>query len=193
MKIDIELMQKKLLEAIDPNNDYTMDQFDAEFNGVGAQDYSQNKDMFKFPVSFVNKSNNQDPEYATEGSAGFDLRANEELVIEPGDYTMVSTGLFFELPPNLELQVRPRSGLAAKHGVTVLNTPGTVDSDYCGEVKVILINHGKSNFKIEIGDRIAQAVIATVTAKSMVKLNKVDQLNDDTERGTGGFGSTGVK
>lgn len=193
MKIDIELMQKKLLEAIDPNNDYTMDQFDAEFNGVGAQDYSQNKDMFKFPVSFVNKSNNQDPEYATEGSAGFDLRANEELVIEPGDYTMVSTGLFFELPPNLELQVRPRSGLAAKHGVTVLNTPGTVDSDYRGEVKVILINHGKSNFKIEIGDRIAQAVIATVTAKSMVKLNKVDQLNDDTERGTGGFGSTGVK
>lgn len=193
MKIDIEAMQKKLLEAIDPNIDYTMDQFDAEFNGVGAQDYSQNKDMFKFPVSFVNKSDNQDPEYATEGSAGFDLRANEELVIEPGDYTMVSTGLFFELPPNLELQVRPRSGLAAKHGVTVLNTPGTVDSDYRGEVKVILINHGKSNFKIEIGDRIAQAVIATVTAKSMVKLNKVDQLNDNTERGTGGFGSTGVK
>lgn len=193
MKIDIEVMQKKLLEAIDPNNDYTMDHFDAEFNGVGTQDYSQNKDMFKFPVSFVNKSNNQDPEYATEGSAGFDLRANEELVIEPGDYTMVSTGLFFELPPNLELQVRPRSGLAAKHGVTVLNTPGTVDSDYRGEVKVILINHGKSNFKIEVGDRIAQAVIATVTAKSMVKLNKVCQLNDNTERGTGGFGSTGVK
>ena len=191
--IDIKDMQSKLFAAIDANNEYTMEDFDREFKTKGLQIGDKHSDMFKFPVSYVNKSNNKDPEYATDGAAGFDLRANEELILEPGDYAMVSTGLFFELPPNLEIQVRPRSGLSAKYGVTVLNSPGTVDSDYRGEVKVMLINHGKSNFKIEVGDRIAQAVIATCTAKPMIKFNKVDKLNDNTERGTGGFGSTGVK
>ena len=154
--------------------------------------------MFKFPVKFVNKSNNPDPEYATEGSAGFDFRANLTEPLEiPGvksgnNIVMVPTGLYFELPPNLELQVRPRSGLAAKHGVTVLNSPGTVDSDYRGEVKVILINHKQETFMINQGDRIAQGVIANVTAKQMVNFIKTDQLSD-TDRGDNGFGSTGVK
>lgn len=190
MKINIEEMQSKLLEAINPNNpNYTMEMFEDEFNN----NYNINSENFKLDVSFVNESNNQNPEYATEGSAGFDLRANEELIIEPGDYAMVSTGLFFELPQTLEIQVRPRSGLAAKHGVTVLNSPGTVDSDYRGEVKVLLINHGKSNFKIEIGDRIAQAVISMVYGKNSINLKKVTKLNENTDRGTGGFGSTGIK
>jgi dUTP pyrophosphatase len=105
---------------------------------------------------------------------------------------MVSTGLFFEIPSNFEIQVRPRSGLAAKNGVTVLNTPGTIDSDYRGEIKVILINHGKQTFNIEPGDRIAQAVIAQ-TSTAYVKLNKVNQISDDTQRSSGGFGSTGIK
>ena len=96
------------------------------------------------------------------------------------------------LPSHLELQVRPRSGLAAKHGITVLNSPGTVDSDYRGEVKVILINHGKKTFVIENGERIAQGVLANVVGKMLVNFDKVDSLND-SERGNGGFGSTGIK
>ena len=147
-----------------------------------------------FPGSFckIVPDISQDPEYATEGSAGFDFRADlsEPIYLNPGEITMVPTGLYFELPSNLELQVRPRSGLAAKHGVTVLNTPGTVDSDYRGEVKVILINHGKNTFVIENGERIAQGVIANVVGKKLVSLTKTETLND-SERGEGGFGSTG--
>ena len=105
---------------------------------------------------------------------------------------MVPTGLYFELPEHLELQVRPRSGLAAKHGVTVLNSPGTVDSDYRGEVKVILINHGKDTFTIQNGERVAQGVLSNAIGKTLVNFDKVDSLNE-TNRGEGGFGSTGIK
>jgi dUTP pyrophosphatase len=99
--------------------------------------------------------------------------------------------LFFEIPENFEIQVRPRSGLAAKNGVTVLNTPGTVDSDYRGEIKIILINLGTEPFIINHGDRIAQGVVASVTAKNIINLNRVTEITENTERGTGGFGSTG--
>jgi len=105
---------------------------------------------------------------------------------------MAPTGLYFEIPEGFELQVRPRSGLSAKHGVTVLNSPGTVDSDYRGEVKVILINHGTKPFVIENGERIAQGVIGGVMGKKMITFQSVEELSD-TERGEGGFGSTGVK
>ena len=104
---------------------------------------------------------------------------------------MIPTGLFFEIPENFEIQVRPRSGLAVKNGITVLNTPGTIDADYRGEIKIILINLGKEDFMISHGDRIAQAVVAAVTAKNIINLTKVNEISTDTERGEGGFGSTG--
>ena len=130
------------------------------------------------------------PAYESEGAAGADLRAalpeDETLTIPPGGTAMVPTGLRVGLPQGTEMQVRPRSGLAAKHGVTVLNSPGTVDADYRGEVKVILVNHGAEPFEIARGDRIAQAVIAPVT-QARFALGKLDE----TARGTGGFGSTG--
>ena len=189
-----DIIQQKLLDAIDPTKDYTMDDFETEIQTMGNEAYNGHSEMFKFPIKFMNKSNNKDPEYATIGSAGFDFRANldNSITLEPGKITMVPTGLYFELPDNLELQVRPRSGLAAKYGITVLNSPGTVDSDYRGEVKFILINHGNESFVIENGERIAQGVIANVVGKMMINFDKSDSLND-SDRGEGGFGSTGVK
>jgi dUTP pyrophosphatase len=131
------------------------------------------------------------PAYETPGAAGMDLRAappeDEPIVLKPGARVMAPTGLAFALPQGFEAQVRPRSGLAAKNGVTCLNTPGTIDSDYRGEVKVILINLGEEDFTIRRGDRIAQLVIAPVTQGAWTE---VDDL-DETSRGAGGFGSTG--
>lgn len=130
------------------------------------------------------------PAYETAGAAGLDLRAaiTETIVLAPGARALVPTGLAMQLPEGFEGQVRPRSGLAVRHGVTVLNAPGTVDSDYRGEIKVPLINHGDQPFPITRGDRIAQLVIAPVTH---ARLTEVAAL-DPTERGAGGFGSTGV-
>ncbi len=129
------------------------------------------------------------PAYETTGAAGMDLRAADALVIQPGSRALVPTGLAIALPQGFEAQVRPRSGLAVKHGVTVLNAPGTIDSDYRGEVKVPLINHGEAEFKIARGDRIAQMVISPVT---QARWTEVDSL-DDTGRGAGGFGSSGTR
>ncbi|KUK14150.1 MAG: dUTP diphosphatase [Synergistetes bacterium] len=129
------------------------------------------------------------PLYATPGSSGLDLRASEDVLIPPGEWKAVATGIRISLPSGYEAQIRPRSGLALKHGVTVLNSPGTVDSDYRGEVKVILINHGKEPFLVRKGDRIAQMVIAKV---EHVEVMDVEVL-DETERGEGGFGHTGIK
>lgn len=131
------------------------------------------------------------PRTATAGSAGCDLRAavDRPLVLEPGARALVPTGLAIALPRGWEAQVRPRSGLAVKYGVTVLNAPGTIDSDYRGEVRVILINHGDQPFVIERGERIAQAVVATV---AVARWQEVDIL-DETERGAEGFGSTGER
>jgi len=127
------------------------------------------------------------PAYATSGAAGMDVVAAETLTLAPGARHAVSTGFAVAIPDGYEVQVRPRSGLALKHGITCLNTPGTIDSDYRGEVKVILANLGDEDFVINTGDRIAQIVVAPVTQGILVE---VDAL-DDTERGTGGFGSTG--
>ncbi|HEY8191948.1 MAG TPA: dUTP diphosphatase, partial [Alphaproteobacteria bacterium] len=130
------------------------------------------------------------PSYATEHSAGMDLTAavDAPVAIAPGHRALVPTGLAIALPPGYEAQIRPRSGLAAKNGVTVLNTPGTIDADYRGEIKVILINHGQEPFVIERGMRIAQMVVARHT---QVRWNAVESL-DETQRGAGGFGSTGT-
>jgi len=186
----MEEAQAKLALALDPNNEYSYEDFMSEF---GEGNLIPNHDMSRININFVNESKNQDPDWETAGSAGFDLRSSENGSIKPNEFKVIPTGLFFDLPENFEMQIRPRSGLAAKHGVTVLNSPGTIDSDYTGEIKVILINHGQNTFEIAAGDRIAQAVISTVTAKNIIQLSKVSSIDKDTERGTGGFGSTGVK
>lgn len=132
------------------------------------------------------------PHYATPGSAGADIRAcleghDADIIMAAGDTALIPTGLYFEIPVGYEVQVRPRSGLAAKYGVTVLNSPGTIDSDYRGEVKVILKNHGKEPYTVRHGDRIAQIVIAPVIQCSFDPADTIES----TVRGTGGFGSTG--
>ena len=128
------------------------------------------------------------PDYAHAGDAGMDLYSVESLTLEPGERKLVKTGLKLQLPPNTEAQIRPKSGLALKKGITLLNTPGTVDEGYRGEVGVILINHSKEVYPVEIGQKIAQMVIMPVTR---VTVEKVDHL-EDSDRGVGGFGSTGV-
>lgn len=127
------------------------------------------------------------PVYATQGAAGMDVLAAEDVEIAPGARYAVATGLALAIPPGYEIQVRPRSGLALKHGISVPNAPGTIDSDYRGELKVILINHGAEKFAIRRGDRVAQLVLAPVVRASW---DEVEEL-DETERGEGGFGSTG--
>lgn len=147
--------------------------------------------MQKITVNIINKSQNPLPSYATAGSSGMDIRANIErqVILQPLERFITPTGLFIELPEGYEAQIRPRSGMALKQGITCLNSPGTVDSDYRGELKVILINLSNEMQVINNGDRIAQMVIAK-TEKAELFL--VQQLND-TERGVGGFGHTGVK
>ena len=142
-------------------------------------------------IKIVNNSNHPLPEYGTVASAGVDLRANisESITLKPLERTLVKTGLFIELPIGFEAQVRPRSGLAYKNGVTVLNTPGTTDADYRGEIGVILVNLSNENFTIENGERVAQLVIAK---HEQAEWKLVEELSD-TERGAGGFGSTGKK
>lgn len=144
----------------------------------------------KIKVEIINRSKHQLPSYATELSAGMDLRANidEPIVLQPLQRTLVPTGLFMALPAGYEAQVRPRSGLAIKKGITVLNSPGTVDADYRGEVCVILVNLSNEPFTIADGERIAQMVIARHEQVEWLSVEKLD----DTERGAGGFGHTGV-
>ena len=130
------------------------------------------------------------PEYQSHGSAGADICANvdETIVLSPGKLTLIPTGIFMEIPEGYEAQIRPRSGLALKHGITVLNSPGTIDSDYRGEIKIILINLGEEDFKIEKGMRIAQIVFARVYKGEFIQ---VDELNN-TDRNGGGFGHSGI-
>lgn len=146
-------------------------------------------------LRFLRLADNPDlplPEYATPGAAGFDFRAcvpaDAPVTIPPGGRALISTGFAVAAPPGWELQVRPRSGLAVKHGVTVVNAPGTVDSDYRGTVGVCLINHGAEPFTVNRGDRIAQGIVAPVAQAAMVEVENLDE----TTRGAGGFGSTGV-
>lgn len=142
-------------------------------------------------IKVINKGHQQLPAYATSQSAGMDLRANLEapIVLKPMERKQVSTGLFIALPEGFEAQVRPRSGLALKHGITVLNTPGTIDADYRGEVMVLLVNFSQEEFVIRDGERIAQMVIARHEQGHFVEV----EVLDETERGTGGYGHTGVK
>lgn len=142
-------------------------------------------------IQVVNKGHQPLPAYATPQSAGMDLRANidEPIVLHPMERRLVPTGLHIALPAGFEAQIRPRSGLALKHGITVLNTPGTVDADYRGEIMVLLINFSQEDFIVNDGERIAQMVIARHEQGAFVEVETLDE----TERGTGGYGHTGVK
>lgn len=142
-------------------------------------------------IKMINRGSQQLPAYATPQSAGMDMRANIEapIVLQSMERRIIPTGLFMALPPGYEAQVRPRSGLALKHGITVLNTPGTIDADYRGELGVLLVNLSAQPFTIEPGERIAQMVIARY---EQAEIELVEEL-DDTERGAGGYGHTGVK
>lgn len=141
-------------------------------------------------INIINKSNHELPKYETAASAGMDLRANliEPIILKPLERTLVKTGLFIELPIGFEAQVRPRSGLALKKGITVLNSPGTIDADYRGEIGIILINLSHEDFVIENGERIAQLVIAKYEQAELIEVNQLSE----TSRGAGGFGSTGI-
>jgi dUTP pyrophosphatase len=139
-------------------------------------------------VKIINESSNALPQFETGGSAGADIRSNQRTTIQPGSFELIKTGLFVEIPYGYEIQIRPRSGLALKYGITVLNSPGTIDSDYRGEIGVILINHGTEPFDINVGDRIAQMVVAKV---EHAQWQLVGSLDTSTKRGINGFGSTG--
>jgi dUTP pyrophosphatase len=142
-------------------------------------------------VKIINRSKHPLPAYETPQSAGMDLRADleESVVLKPGERKLIPTGLYMALPPGYEAQIRPRSGLAIKHGITLLNTPGTIDADYRGEIKVILINLSDTDFEINDGDRIAQMVINKFEQAEWIPVAELDE----TSRGAGGFGSTGKK
>ncbi|WP_308267645.1 dUTP diphosphatase [Prevotella sp.] len=142
-------------------------------------------------IKIVNRGSQQLPAYATPESAGMDLRANitEPIVLHPLERRIIPTGLYIALPTGYEAQVRPRSGLAFKHGITVLNSPGTIDSDYRGELGILLVNLSNEDFTVEAGERIAQMVIARHEQGEFVEVEELD----DTERGAGGYGHTGVK
>ena len=140
-------------------------------------------------VKIINKSDLPLPQYQTELSAGMDIPANVEsaITLQPGERQLIATGLYLEIPPGYEMQIRPRSGLALKHGITVLNSPGTVDADYRGEIKVLLINHGQEPFQISKGDRIAQMILAK---HEVISWEVTSNLNP-SDRGEGGYGSSG--
>jgi dUTP pyrophosphatase len=148
----------------------------------------------KLEIKIINKSRHKSPQYSTKGSSGMDLRANLEdpenqLILAPGARTIVPCGIFLEIPEGYEAQIRPRSGLAANHGITVLNTPGTIDSSYRGEIKVILYNSSPEYFPIFDGDRIAQMVFTKVEEAVLIESQELTQ----TERNEGGLGHTGIK
>lgn len=185
-----EEWSKDILDAIinGGNVDEALKKINENFKNVSLEEY-------KVKLKFQNDSTNPDPEYAKKSDSGFDLRAfiDEPIILKPLERTLVPTGLYFEIPEGYEIQVRPRSGLAAKHGITVLNTPGTIDAGYRGELKVILINLSTENFTIESGERIAQAVFTNVANSVLTNLIRIDKVSLDTDRGDGGFGSTGKK
>ncbi len=200
-KIKDAVANLKKLEELTTNLNVDKEETLKEMLGIDLNNIKVPTNKPKIDIKFINKSDNDDPNYFHEGDSGFDLRAyipnydpleSKNIIIESGKSSIVPTGLYFEIPSGYELQVRPRSGLAAKFSITVLNTPGTVDSNYRGEVKIILINLGETDFQIENGDRIAQGVIVPVLTPEWSNMLKVNKLSPST-RNVGGFGSTGKK
>ena len=187
---DIKILQNMLNTLNNPQGVEDYNQIIEDLEKI--QDSTNENEQYHITTYFTNDSINEDPVYSKEGDSGFDLRAFIEspVTLESLERKLIPTGLKFQLSPNTELQVRPRSGMALKHGISVLNTPGTVDEGYRGEVGVIVINLSKLPYTIEPGDRIAQGVITSVLGSNITKLVKKEELNE-TERGSSGFGSTG--
>ena len=186
---DIKILQDMLNKLNNPQGVEDYNKIIEDIEKIQSNDYST---INYNTTYFTNDSNNEDPTYAKEGDSGFDLRAfiNEPVTLKPLERKLIPTGLKFQLPTNTELQVRPRSGMAYKHGISVLNTPGTVDEGYRGDVGIIVINLSNETYTIQPGERIAQGVIMNVLGSNLSKLVKKEELNE-TERGSTGFGSTG--
>lgn len=201
-KSDFEDYLKKLEDLDRQLDDNAPDTDPSEFiselntilNGL-SQDITldKSKNSLTPTLKFVNLSNNPDPVFAHEGDSGFDLRAHltEDIIVEVGKVAIIPTGLYFEVNKGFEIQIRSRSGMALKENLWVLNSPGTVDSHYRGEIKIILANFGQLNINIKNGDRIAQAVVCPVYGQGNLNMEKVDRLSE-TIRNTQGFGSTGI-
>ena len=188
----IETFQN-MSKDVNGSEDLELNQYVEELKKVYDLDEKSTENYeYKVTTKFINNSNNEDPTYAKEGDSGFDLRAfiEEPLTLKPLERKLIPTGLKFELSPNTELQVRPRSGMALKHGISVLNTPGTVDEGYRGDVGIITVNLSNEDYTIQPGERIAQAVIMNVVGHRLSNLEKVDNLTE-TERGDTGYGSSG--
>ncbi len=185
---------QNLSKEMDGDEDLELNQYVNQIKNLyGDNDESTQTEMLnKRTTKFINNSNNEDPTYAKEGDSGFDLRAfiDEPVTLKPLERKLIPTGLKFELSPNTELQVRPRSGMALKHGISVLNTPGTVDEGYRGDVGIIAVNLSNEDYTIQPGERIAQAVIMNVVGHRLSNLEKVENLTE-TERGDTGYGSSG--
>tara|TARA_R110001606_G_scaffold30681_6_gene94719 strand:- start:1821 stop:2423 length:603 start_codon:yes stop_codon:yes gene_type:complete len=184
---------QNMSKDINGSEDLELNQYVEELKKVYDLDEKSTETYeYKVTTKFINNSNNEDPTYAKEGDSGFDLRAfiEEPLTLKPLERKLIPTGLKFELSPNTELQVRPRSGMALKHGISVLNTPGTVDEGYRGDVGIITVNLSNEDYTIQPGERIAQAVIMNVVGHRLSNLEKVDNLTE-TERGDTGYGSSG--
>jgi len=198
-KILEEYLRKLQKLEKDLNDDPDDDEMLIELNTIidGLTKTSQNsivEETLKPKLKFINKSDNPDPTFAKEGDSGFDLRANIEfdMQVPIGKVRIVPTGLYFEVKKGLEIQIRSRSGLAANKGIMVLNSPGTIDSDYRGEVKIILANFGEFPLTVTHGDRIAQGVVCPVYGEGNLDMIKVEKLSE-TQRNTSGFGDSGVK
>jgi len=184
---------QNMSKDINGSEDLELNQYVEELKKVYDLDEKSTETYeYKVTTKFINNSNNEDPTYAKEGDSGFDLRAfiDEPVTLKPLERKLIPTGLKFELSPNTELQVRPRSGMALKHGISVLNTPGTVDEGYRGDVGIIAVNLSNEDYTIEPGERIAQAVIMNVIGHRVSNLEKVETLTE-TERGDTGYGSSG--
>jgi len=184
---------QNMSKDINGSEDLELNQYVEELKKVYNLDEKSTETYeYKVTTKFINNSNNEDPTYAKEGDSGFDLRAfiDEPVALKPLDRKLIPTGLKFELSPNTELQVRPRSGMALKHGISVLNTPGTVDEGYRGDVGIIAVNLSNEDYTIQPGERIAQAVIMNVVGHRLSNLEKVENLTE-TERGDTGYGSSG--
>jgi dUTP pyrophosphatase len=188
----IETFQN-MSKDVNGSEDLELNQYVEELKKIYDLDEKSTENYeYKVTTKFINNSNNEDPTYAKEGDSGFDLRAfiEEPVTLKPLERKLIPTGLKFELSPNTELQVRPRSGMALKHGISVLNTPGTVDEGYRGDVGIITVNLSNEDYTIQPGERIAQAVIMNVVGHRLSNLEKVDNLTE-TERGDTGYGSSG--
>jgi dUTP pyrophosphatase len=188
-----DLKHLKSLGLLDEETSEQIDSVLNEFETLSDEN-TVNSD-YKIKIKYINKSDNENPVYAKEGDSGFDLRANlsEPVTLKPLERKLIDTGLVFELPKGFDMEVRSRSGLALKNGIMVLNSPGTIDLSYRGNIGVILINLGNEDFTVNNGDRIAQGLIRWSLTNNNIELLEVEEISEDTNRGTNGFGHSGIK